>query len=103
MSSFNNILHHIVSSFDRQVRWLRGQHSSSLWFQITSKFINALLYIACAQGVLVKTRYIRAGQTFEVPILMSSHYSDWRVVSVPQLLVNSQYKCYASDRRDTIM
>lgn len=31
--------------------------------------------------MLLKTRYTRAGQTFEVPVLLSAHYQDWRMVS----------------------
>lgn len=37
--------------------------------------------VCVVQGVLLKTRYTRAGQTFEVPVLLSAHYQDWRMVS----------------------
>ncbi|MEW5320293.1 MAG: hypothetical protein WDW38_011375 [Sanguina aurantia] len=38
------------------------------------------------KGVLLKTRYTRAGQTFEVPVLLSAHYQDWRMVAAAYVM-----------------
>eukprot|EP00798_Chlamydomonas_sp_ICE-L_P016635 gene16635-22884_t len=38
------------------------------------------------QGVLVKLKYVRGGQTFELPISISQRYDDWRVVAAAYIL-----------------
>ncbi len=38
------------------------------------------------QGVMVKGRLVRGGQTFEVPVVVSHHFTDWRAVAASYVL-----------------
>lgn len=57
------------------------------WDATTSGYLGAQVGLA---GVLVKGRVTRGGQTFEVPVLLSSKVEDWRLLVgayvVPPLL-----------------